>query len=249
MASNPDTLIIVPCFNEEERLRPRQFHRFTGICSEVGFVFVDDASRDGTRSVLEGMTAQSPERMWCVVKEENGGKAEAVRSGVQFALGLHDWRHVGYWDADLATPLEEIPRFLEILCGTRGVEFVMGCRLMRLGAEIRRHAWRHYLGRLFATAASLALDLGVYDTQCGAKLMSRRLAELCFSEPFLSPWLFDVEIIARIKRARGAGEVETLIHELPLTCWRDVDGSKVKLSYYAKAPVELWRIRRFYGKG
>lgn len=238
--------IVVPCFNEAERISASAFADFVTANDSTGFILVDDGSSDATLDVLNGVAELCSGAVRVVAKQPNAGKAEAVRSGVQTALQMPDCRFIGYWDADLATPLEEIPRFMDVFPEFPGVEFVLGSRVKRLGSDIERHPWRHYLGRIFATAASMTLRLGVYDTQCGAKLMTRRVAAAAFSEPFTSPWLFDVEIIARLAQREGKAQVEKMLFELPLRYWRDVDGSKVKATYYLKAPLELWRIARRY---
>ena len=79
---------------------------------------------------------------------------------------------------------------------------VFGSRIRRLGAAITRDPLRHYFGRVFATLASMVLDLAVYDTQCGAKLFRvnddlRR----AFGHVSLR-WIFDVELLARIAAGR-----------------------------------------------
>jgi len=189
--------------------------------------------------------------------ERNRGKAEAVRCGFleSFRSG---YDFIGYWDADLATPLETIPRFCELLEDGR-VDGVIGSRVLLLGRRIRRRAVRHYLGRVFATCASLAIGLPVYDTQCGAKIFrnTERLRQV-FRTPFRVNWTFDVEILARfllLERLFGGPATRDRIVEYPLERWDDVPGSKLKgrdfllgaweilmIAYMFRGP---WAERRF----
>ncbi|NJM15510.1 MAG: hypothetical protein HC896_09200 [Bacteroidales bacterium] len=120
----------------------------------------------------------------------------------------------------------------------------MGSRIKRLGTSINRKSYRHYLGRLFATAAAKILRLGVYDTQCGAKLFHVSIIDI-FNGPFVTKWLFDVELLARINKQFPEVFSGKFI-EYPLAAWEDVSGSKLKFSYYFKVPIELWRIHKKY---
>ena len=123
------------------------------------------------------------------------------------------------------------------------VEVVIGSRVKLLGRRIVRHAWRHYVGRVFATGASLALGLAVYDTQCGAKLFrASDLARSVFATPFRSRWVFDVEILARYVAALGREQAAARIVELPLDTWIDVPGSKVRSWHATRAVFDLVRI-------
>jgi hypothetical protein len=157
----------------------------------------------------------------------NVGKAGAVQRGILAALQT-DPELVGYWDADLSTPLDAVQEFIDVLDTNPQVEIVMGARVKLLGRRINRYASRHYFGRAFATAASLALDLPVYDTQCGAKIFRANPSiRQAFSAPFRSKWIFDVEILARYIAATGRAAAGSRIYELPLRVWTDVPGSKV----------------------
>jgi hypothetical protein len=160
-----------------------------------------------------------------------------------------DARIVGYFDADLATPFSELPGMLAEF-EKPGVYAVFGSRVGLLGRRIERSNLRHYAGRFFATAASSMLRIAIYDTQCGAKLF-RNLPQVAdiFSQPFVVRWTFDVEILARCRRAEREGRldpVESGIVEYPVERWRDVAGSKLRPSDAVRAIAELLRIRRVY---
>lgn len=244
-----DAMIVVPCYNEADRLPAEEFGEFIAGHSEIGFIFVDDGSGDATGERLRALAGLCPERCTVFTLPENAGKAEAVRQGMgqAFETGA---TYVGYWDADLSTPLGEIIPMRDLLGADAELEMVFGSRVRLLGRAIHRHALRHYLGRVFATVASLMLGLPVYDTQCGAKLMraSPAVREL-FVEPFVAKWIFDVEVIARLIRSLGPDgrqRAQEVISEYPLRAWRDVGGSKLRLSDFARAAGDMVKIHRRY---
>jgi dolichyl-phosphate beta-glucosyltransferase len=115
-----------------------------------------------------------------------------------------------------------------------------------LGRAIECKALRHYLGRVFATAASVVLGLRVYDTQCGAKLFRATPAtKALFLRPFATRWLVDVELLARLIQARRGTplpQARAVVYEWPLPEGRDVAGSKVKPWDFAKGLCGLVRI-------
>jgi len=241
--------IVVPCFNEAARLEPQRFARFAAGHPEIDFLFVDDGSTDDTGALLKSLAGTTGGRFRVLQLSRNGGKAEAVRRGVLAALEAEP-AYVGYWDADLATPLEEIPRFLRILAEREEVDVLLGSRVKLLGRSVERSSVRHLAGRVFATVASWVLGLAVYDTQCGAKLLrvGPEVRE-AFADPFLADWAFDVEVLARLvsgRRARGLEDPAGSLREEPVREWRDVRGSKVKPWHFVVAIAELQRIRWRY---
>lgn len=238
-------LIVIPCFNEARRLVPEQIIAFLDQDGDTELLFVNDASIDQTSQVLRALQDRVPDRLHVLSLPRNQGKGNAVRQGILHGL-RGTYRLVGYWDADLATPLPTISTFAQQMEANPHLQMICGCRIQRLGASIQRHWYRHYPGRFIATWISLLLGLPVYDTQCGAKLFTSRLAEDLFAAPFLSRWLFDVEIFARIIGLVGREEAVRQIQEYPLERWTDVGESKVDLSYLPKVPFELWRISRHY---
>ena len=246
-----EVAVVIPCYNEAQRLPAEAIATFLRSHPSLAFVLVNDGSSDNTPRVLEELAAQSPDRINVVSLEKNHGKAEAVRQGILAALERPP-QFIGYWDADLATPLEEIERFRSILVDRPQLLLAMGSRVRLLGRHIERSAARHYLGRVFATCASLALAMPVYDTQCGAKLF-RVTPEVrtIFEAPFRSRWIFDVELLARLRQACGGAKLDERICEVPLESWRDVRGSKLRPWHAASAAWQLmgiW-IRRLSGRG
>jgi len=238
-------VIVVPCYNEAERLDLRRFLEFGRRDEAVNFLFVNDGSRDRTLELIELMHQSNPARFSFLHLAHNSGKAEAVRQGIRLALESRP-EYVGFWDADLATPLEDIGAFCRLLDQKPAIELVVGVRLPLLGHAIERLPLRRMLGRLFAHAASLVLGIGIYDTQCGAKLFRATPAlRQAFEQPFLARWTFDVELLARLRNSRQSqlqGGLEQAIYEFPLDQWRDVAGSKVKASDFVKSLFELLHI-------
>jgi glycosyltransferase involved in cell wall biosynthesis len=249
MTQRWNSILVVPCYDEAARLPGAEFESFVRAHVGTRVLFVDDGSRDDTRRVLEALAERAGPAIDVLALDHNRGKAEAVRQGMLRALADAP-RFVGFWDADLSTPLAELPRFEMILERREVTLLVMGARIRLLGRDIRRHALRHYVGRVFATAASMALGVAVYDTQCGAKLFrAGDVTERLFRDPFLSRWVFDVELIARLLREHrtlAAREREALIYELPLREWQDVAGSKVSPLDFPVALYDLVRIHLRY---
>lgn len=247
-----DTVLVVPCFNEAGRLDVEAFVA-AAERGAVGYVFVDDGSTDATAEMLEGLRRRlSVDVATVLTLPANVGKAEAVRQGVRAVLERPPGERsaVGYWDADLATPLGEVGRFRQLLDKNPQIEAVFGSRIRMLGTRIDRRTLRHYPGRIFATFASMAVGLPVYDSQCGAKLFrcSETTAE-AFGRPFATRWTFDVEILARIAASRAGATAEVPVVECPLREWRDVGGSKVRPAHLPGMLADLWRIYREYGRG
>ncbi len=235
----PAMWLTIPCYNEASRLDVSEVLRLLED-PRVDALFVDDGSTDRTGEVLGEIAKDHPSRARVLGLSPNGGKGEAVRRGMLEALELGS-RVVGYLDADFATPPRELTRLLDALEDS-DANVVLGARIARLGAVVERNPARHYLGRVFATAASTVLDLAVYDTQCGAKLFRDTPAlREALAEPFRSRWAFDVELIGRLTAAREPLTKADFL-EVPLGEWRDKRGSKLAGPAMLKAGVDVLRL-------
>lgn len=237
LASASSTIcLIIPCYNEARRL---DLGKFRGCSPGMSFVFVDDGSTDGTADMIrrQGATAH------LVLLPTNQGKAEAVRQGMLYAkreglLTSTDW--VGYWDADLATPLDEVNGMLAYAATFREpVDAILGSRVYKLGSHIDRSFARHIAGRVFTTIAATLLKLGCYDSQCGAKLFRPALIDEAFGDAFVSRWIFDIEILLRLRQRHPV--------EYPLRHWADVAGGKTRVvPLVIPTLIDLFRIWRRY---
>lgn len=239
------TAIVVPCFDEADRFDAESLLLLAELVDLL--VMVDDGSTDRTPALLDAFAAMPHTGTVEVLHlDRNGGKAEAVRAGMQQAIA-DGASIVGYFDADFATPVPELERLLAVITKDPQLEAVLASRVALLGHSIQRKPTRHYLGRLYATAASLALGVAVYDTQCGAKLFRTSPAlRAALSEPFPDRWSFDVELLARVLHpTSGVAPVGTdQLVEVPLTEWRDVGGSKLHLVPAARSLLALAGVRR-----
>jgi dolichyl-phosphate beta-glucosyltransferase len=238
------TGVIIPCYEEASRLNSGVFLNYLSASPHVNFLFVNDGSKDDTLKILLKLKEKNSAQIDVLDLEKNCGKAEAVRQGMLRFFAKEMYEYVGFWDADLATPLAEIEHLLQF--SNKGQKkIVMASRMKRLGAAVERKTSRHIFGRIFSTFASVILKLPVYDTQCGAKLFHRTTAEL-FNQTFVTKWLFDIELLARFRNKLGVEATLNEVVEVPISSWKEIDGSKLKLKHLLKVPFELMKISNTY---
>ena len=236
--------IIIPCYNESKRLTQSSFGDFLKRRTEVDLCFVNDGSTDTTLEVLTKLRDEFPEQVQLINLEFNGGKANAVRSGIHHFLKKNEHDRIAFLDADLSTPLESCWSLAKKINTT--TQFVFGSRIKKIDNQIERRWYRFLVGRVIASFISKMLQLSVYDTQCGCKVFTFEVASIAFKDPFLSEWLFDVEIFYRLKNYYGAQQLQEFSEEIPLDSWVDKGDSKISLSYGFWVWIDLVTLYRFY---
>ena len=171
----PFLSVVVPAYNEERRLA-RTLLDITSYVDSKGYsaeiVVVDDGSEDGTAKLAEEISAANP--IVRLVRNEHRGKAFTVRTGMLSATG----QYVLFTDADGATPITELDKFLPYLQGE--FDLAVGSR-EGLGAA--RHAeppHRHLMGRVFNLIVRIVALPGINDTQCGFKAFKHHAAQDLF---------------------------------------------------------------------
>jgi len=226
--SEPDLSVVIPAYNEAGRLprtleRVNAFLRGFGASHEV--LVADDGSADDTARVAReaGATVLRDER--------NHGKGHAVRRGMLAARG----RRRLMTDADLSTPIEELPRMLERM--DQGFDVVIASRALP-GSRIEVHQpwFRENMGRVYNLFVRALAVPGLHDTQCGFKLWSAPAARDAFAAARLDGFSFDVETLY-LARKRGHR-----IAEVPVV-WRNDAATRVGLGGGSQAFPDLLRIR------
>lgn len=236
---------MVPCYNEEYRIDENAYLDFLTTHPDYLLIFVNDGSTDNTRQVIDQVLSRAG-NIAILTCPGNTGKAEAVRYGTLHALKNYEASYIGFIDADLSTPLGEIASFEKEIETNKDISIVLGSRVQMLGKNIQRNLLRHWISRVIATIICKVLDEPVYDTQCGAKLFAWPIAGSLFEEPFLSKWLFDVEILARHKKTNGDAPFRNTVIEHPVNQWTEKKQSKLRYSHILRILLDLYRINNRY---
>jgi len=234
------TAIIIPCYNEEKRLKKEDIAALVN-SAKADIYFCNDGSNDNTLTLLQSFERNFAGRCFVYHYEKNTGKANTVYVSVNKLLENKRYTHIGYFDADFSTPVNEIKRML-LAQEEKPERFIFGSRVLLLNSRIDRKTHRHYIGRIIITLINFKFRLRVYDTQCGAKLFPAEIASTAFSGPFKTSWLFDIEVFIRLKKS----DLLQLGWEFPLVEWRDVDGSKLGWKTAFKILRELASLYRNY---
>lgn len=230
--------IIVPCYNEANRMKVLEFIAFANKHQEVQFYFVNDGSTDNTENIILHIQQSSTAKI--VSFKKNYGKAEAIRKGLIAALN-DQHEIVGYLDADLSTGLNEFLRLKKIL-DDKKLDIVLGSRIKKIDTVIERSFFRHIVGRIIATIIDQKFKLGVYDTQCGAKIFRSTIIKNMLEEKLHTKWFFDVELLLRTR-----DQCKNFIAaEVPLSEWKNVQNSKLSILSFPSVLKDLFMLFHKY---
>ena len=228
----PHLSIIIPAFNEEDRIGPTldavDAHvRSAPYTYEI--IVVDDGSRDATARIVKEKIP-TINRLSLISLPHNTGKGMAVRTGMLTARGEARL----FMDADNSTSIEQVDTLLPLL----GMyDIIVGSRLVS-GAvvAIKQGVFRDVLGAIFRLIAHATVPLPVRDTQNGFKLFSARAAQDIFSALKTDGWSFDIEVLVR------GQNLDYRITEVPIV-WKNDGRSKVRLHHMPRMLIDLLRIR------
>lgn len=226
--------IVVPAYNEEERLVPMLdaytgyfLPRYGGDCE---LIVVVNGSTDRTDEIAMDYSARC-DQVRVIVEPRPVGKGAAVQLGFAQAGG----ELVGFTDADGATPPEAFQDLVDQI-GDAGAIIASRWRPDSI-VEPPQPLSRRVASRVFNAEVQFLFKLNITDTQCGAKLLRRDALDRIMPRMGLTRWAFDVDLLFQLRRAGFS------ISEIPTT-WHDVKGSKINIP---KASLDMtlaiWRLR------
>jgi len=184
--------IVIPAYNEGRRLAPT-LDKVLGYVRQQGWdaevIVVNDGSRDDTAEIVRSFAEKDP-LLRFVENPGNRGKGYSVRHGMLKARG----EVIVFSDADLSSPIEEMPKLLQRL--ESGADIAIGSRWLRAELQTKRQSLhRQLFGRVFNALNRMILGLRFKDTQCGFKAFTRRAAQTILPLQRIERWGFDPEVL------------------------------------------------------
>ncbi|MFY0712686.1 response regulator [Seonamhaeicola sp. NFXS20] len=237
--------VVIPCYNEEERLLSTEFLNYIDKYTGYHLCFVNDGSKDNTLQVLKDLQKGREDFITVYDCEKNGGKAEAVRQGMLFMAQKEDLDYIGFLDADLSTDLRDFDDLVKTI-ETSKFKIVSGSRISRMGANITKESARKIISLTINFIIRKILKMDFKDTQCGAKIFSKDVIGIAFNEKFVTQWIFDVEIFKRMSQHFGLKQAKAMLCEQPLKRWIHADGSKLSMKDSVKIVMQLGQIAWVY---
>jgi dolichyl-phosphate beta-glucosyltransferase len=228
----PELTVVIPAYNEERRLSATlESIRAYFATRHYQIIVVDDGSSDATAEQARRFAGVEVLRL-----DKRQGKGAAVRHGMMAAGG----ERILFCDADRSTAITFL-RSLEAAMVENGADVAIASRGLKASKIlVSQPIYRVWLGKVFNLIVQAALLPGIWDTQCGFKLFSRRAARDIFARAKLDGYSFDVEALYL---ARKLGY---RIVELPVA-WRNDPDSRVKVYRDSLQMLrDLWRIRRLH---
>jgi CheY-like chemotaxis protein/glycosyltransferase involved in cell wall biosynthesis len=239
--------VVIPCYNESERLLREEFINYIDKNTGYHLCFVNDGSKDNTLSILKDLQKGRENFITIYNCEQNGGKAEAVRLGMLHMAKETDLDYIGFLDADLSTDLTDFDDLVKTIDGSE-FKIVSGSRIARMGANITKESARKIISLTINFIIRKILKMNFKDTQCGAKIFHKDVIEIAFRDKFVTQWIFDVEIFKRMSNYYGLSNAKSMLCEKPLKRWIHADGSKLSMKDSIKIIGQLGQIAWVYGK-
>lgn len=234
--------LLIPCYNESERLDIKVFKSFIKKNSSlITFYFIDDGSTDGTSEIIQNQFLQF-KNCYLISLNKNLGKGNALRTGfLKEETKKH--RYAAFIDADMDIPLEQVVKMYDKMENSMATIAISDRGFYK---DFKFNRLRSYMSLIMVKMANnlVGYKIPIKDTQCGCKMFATEVIDICFKEPFVSQWLFDIEIFIRFKS--GYKNSRNFILEVPLKINENITKSNSKLLSGHKILWQLYKIKRNY---
>lgn len=237
--------VVFPAYNEAARINLEHYSNFSKQHPDCLIIMVDDGSTDNSRQLLAKLE-QETSTIRILLLDQNVGKAEAIRQGFNFAKD-YKLSFLGFADSDEATPFSELSRVIGHCKGLNDF-FLIASREKEESSQIKRRKIRLIASFFFKFIVTKSTGVKAEDPQCGCKFMSVEIARELFEQPFISRWLFDVELLFRFRKLRKSKARKYEVENIRLKQWTDIPNGKLKLIDFLIAPFSLLAIIWHYKK-
>lgn len=229
----PSLSIVIPCYNEEDRL-PRtlrktiEFFAHSSQDRDVEIIVVNDGSKDDTVKAANAVLKDLPPAITCSIVDysPNQGKGQAVKKGMVAAKG----ERILFMDADYSVPMEDLEQAEALL--DRGIDIAIGSRALDGTVLVERQSFlREKMAKVFGLVQRTWLGLKLMDTQCGFKLFTKKAAHTIFPNVKLRSVIFDGEVLWLARKLKFS------VQEFPVHWKHDPDS---RITYTPKQAVKVF---------
>jgi len=219
---NPELSIVIPAFDEAARLSGSLERIFEYVATNninAELILADDGSPDGTADVAKTIFARHPQIESKVVRYDiNRGKGYAVRTGLKASHA----KIALFTDADLSTPIEEMPKLVGPIRNDQ-YDVTFGSRAIDRSLIGSHQPWqREQGGKVMNLVIRKMSGLPFVDTQCGFKAFNMTKFRPLLDVMTVDRFGFDVEFLF-VAKYHGLR-----LKEIPVR-WDNVEGSKVEV--------------------
>jgi len=171
----PDTLVIIPTYNEKENVeliiravfsQEKAFH----------ILIVDDNSPDGTATIVKKLLQEFPSQLFLEIREEKTGLGAAYIHGFKWALE-REYLYIIEMDADFSHNPKDLVRLYNE-CAIKGADVAVGSRYMNEEINVVNWDIKRILLSYFASKyVRIITGIPVKDTTAGFVCYKRSVLE------------------------------------------------------------------------
>lgn len=231
-----DSIVIIPTYNEKENVE-RMTRKVMSLSKDFHILFVDDSSPDGTATIIKGLMAEFPDRVFIEERQGKLGLGTAYIHGFKWAIA-NKYDYIFEMDCDFSHNPDDLTRLYDA-CANGGADFSIGSRYVK-GGKVENWPMKRLMLSFFASIyVRMILWISIRDTTAGFKCYKRKVLEtIRMDGNTFKGYAFQICMkYAAIKHGFKAKEV-------PITFIDRIYGeSKMSTSIFKEAFIGVWKMR------